>query len=124
MRQPLPSHWTTPGLEPTREVTKRQVSRPRQVLIELMQARNYGWIENIVVRACEPIVEPLPIVITEVKFDGEHGPRQELALDDFVLKSKHLQLFACLDRLKDGIIQRLDFKQGLPFRMVVKESAT
>ena len=105
------------------EITKRQVSRPRQRLIELMQDRDHGWIENLEVRDREPVIDPNLAAFRDVKFESDNGPREELALDDFVLKAKHIELLQFFDRLHDGVIQRLEFKNGLPFRMVVKEPA-
>jgi hypothetical protein len=105
------------------ELTKRQVSRPRQALIELGQFINYGWIENLEVRDGQPVMEPELVFYQHIKLDAENGPRDELALDDFVLKSKHLELFSLFDRLKNGFIKRLEFKGGLPFEMHVRGPA-
>lgn len=105
------------------EVTKRQVSRPRQALIELGQFLNHGWIEDLPVRGGEPVMDPRPVFYHHFKFKAENGPRNESTLDDFVLKDEHLELMAFLDRFKDGLIKRLDFKGGLPFDMDVKGPA-
>jgi len=105
------------------EITKRQVSRPRQALIELGQFLNHGWIENLPVRDGEPVMDPRPVFFHHYKFKAENGPRRESALDDFVLKEEHLELIAFLDRFQNGLIKRLDFKCGLPFGMEVRGSA-
>jgi hypothetical protein len=105
---------------PARNVTKQQLSQPRKELIELGQVINHGWIENLEIRDREPVMFPLPTFYCDFKFEAENGPRHELVLDDFVLKAKQLDLFAFFDRIENGIIKRLEFKGGLPFRMVVK----
>lgn len=119
-----PSVDSSPEQRTTREITKRQVSQPRRALIELGQYINHGWIENLEVRDREPVMDPQPIFYHDFKFEAENGPRDELTLDDFVLKAKQLELFAYFDRLKNGFIRRLDFKGGLPFHMQVRGPAT
>ncbi|MCA9054442.1 MAG: hypothetical protein KDA75_11425 [Planctomycetaceae bacterium] len=105
------------------EITKRQVSPARQALIELGQFLNHGWIEDLPVRGGDPVMDPQPVVFHHFKFKAENGPREELEFHDFVLKEEHLELIAFLDRLKDGVIKRLDFKGGLPFDMSVRGPA-
>ena len=122
MRQRLPFR-PAPDRPAAREITKRQLSRPRQALVELGQFINHGWIENLEVWDGEPVMDPQPVFYHRYKFQAENGPRGELALDDFVLKAKYLELFALFDRLKDGIIKRLEFKGGLPFDMDVRGPA-
>lgn len=95
----------------------------RQRLVELMQRINFGRIEGLVVREKQPVLEPPPVIIREVKFGGENGPRPEVHAEDFLLKTQVVKLFAALDELCDGIIDGLDVKHGLPFRMLVREAA-
>ena len=123
MRQHLPQQRPSPHGRAAREITKRQVSRPRQALIELGQFINHGWIENLEVRDGDPVMDPQPVFYHRYKFEAENGPRDERALDDFVLKAKHLELLALFDRLKNGFIKRLEFKGGLPFNMDVRGPA-
>src|SRR5262245_59935470 len=53
------------------------LSRPRRRLVELMQNLNFGRIEVLVIRNGNPILDPLPRVVREVKFGGDNGPRPE-----------------------------------------------
>lgn len=123
MRRHVPRHRSNSERRRPPEITKRQVSNPRQALIELMQDRDHGWFENLEIRDREPVIDTQLDSYRDIKFDAENGPREELGLDDFVLKAKHVELFEFFDRLRDGIIQRLEFRNGLPCRMVVKEPA-
>jgi hypothetical protein len=102
-----------------RDVTKRQVSRPKQALIELMQRLNHGTIEGLPVRGGEPVLDPRPRCRRTVKFGGENTPRREYGLVDFSLKSEVVELFEFFDRLGDGAIDLLEVRNGLPVRMVV-----
>ena len=101
--------------------TKASLSPARRRLLELFQRVNFGRLESLVVRGGEPICDPQPVLIREHKFGGENGPRPELATSDFLLKQQVVELFAFFDELRDGVIDVLEIKHGLPFRMIVTE---
>jgi hypothetical protein len=90
-------------------------------LVELMQRINFGRIERLAVRGGEPVFDPPPRVVREIKFGGDNGPRPESAKADFSLKSQVCGLFARLEALGDGVILRIDVQHGLPFKMSVEE---
>ncbi len=89
----------------------------RRQLLNLMQQLNFGRIEQLTVRAGQPVLEPPPRIIRERKFGGEDGPRQEQQLDDFALKVQAIELFEEFDRLGNGVIESLTIKHGLPFSL-------
>jgi hypothetical protein len=92
-------------------------------LVELMQRVNFGRIESLVLANGEPVFEPPPRLIREFKFPGENGPRPELDAADFQLKSQVVELFHHFDQIRDGTINAIEVKHGLPFRMMVAEVA-
>lgn len=98
---------------------KASLSEPRRRLVELMQSVNFGRIESLVVVTGDPILDPLPRMIREIKFGGENGPRSEREAGNFLLKTQVVELFQHLDQLGDGTIEVLEIKHGLPFRMMV-----
>lgn len=100
---------------------KGGLSSSRRQLVELMQKINFGRLEGVRVRDAEPILEPLPGVVREIKFGGENGPRPEFQSGDFALKSQVVELFRTLDDLRAGVIDVLEIKYGLPFRMIIRE---
>lgn len=103
--------------------SKRDLSPPRQVLLELMQDLNFGRFERLVIRDGDPVLDPGPARHREWKFRAENGPRPELSRDDFALKAQVVELFEYFDSLRNGTIDVLEIKHGLPFRAVVKEDA-
>jgi hypothetical protein len=103
--------------------TKASLTPARRRLLELFQQINFGRIESLEVRNREPVLDPKPRVIREIKFHGENGPRPELYVDDFVLKDGHLEFFEFLDRLQDGVIESITVKGGLPFHLFVVDAA-
>jgi hypothetical protein len=100
---------------------KSTQSPSRARLIEWMQRIGFGTIEQLVIRQGEPVLEPPPKVVRDVKFGAENGPRPESDLNDFVLKAQVRDLFAQLDVMGNGTIRCLEVKHGLPFRMQVEE---
>jgi hypothetical protein len=93
----------------------RDLSNPRRNLIMLMQRINFGRIESLLIRCGNPVLDPSPTVVRELKFSGENGPRQETGKSDFELKEQHRELFRIFDELGDDTISVLTIKHGLPF---------
>ena len=102
---------------------KQELSECRRVLVEMMQAVNFGRLEGLAIRKGEPVFDPPPLVVREVKFCAENGVRPESAREDFSLKAQVLELFAQMEALGDGTISSLEVKHGLPFKMTVAEGA-
>ncbi|MEN9556810.1 MAG: hypothetical protein RLZZ536_298 [Planctomycetota bacterium] len=104
-------------------LTKASLSPSRHRLLVMLQQINFGRIEGLVVRDHQPVFNPPPTVIREVKFGGDNSPRPELATDDFALKSQVVELFKHLDQHPSCHIETLEIKHGLPFRMLIREAA-
>lgn len=100
---------------------KKHLSPARVRLLELMQDANFGRIESLRIADGEPVLDPRPALVREHKFGGENGPRPELNSTDFALKQQVVELFAFFDELQNGVIDVLEIKHGLPFRMIVTE---
>lgn len=102
-------------------VTMASLSPERKRLLKLMQGVNFGLIEDLLIQDGEPVFDPAPHIIRDVKFCRENGPRPESNIDDFSLKAEVRDLFAHFDALGNGTIRCLEVKHGLPFRMLVEE---
>jgi hypothetical protein len=87
-----------------------------------MQGLNFGTIEHLEIAGGEPVLDPPPKVTREVKFGAENGARPESSLDDFALKNQVLELFDAITEIGDGVIERIEVRHGLPFRMTVAET--
>lgn len=101
--------------------TKSTLSEAQAKLVEVMQGINFGRLEGLAVRRGEPVLDPPPRVVREIKFSGENGPRPEADKQDFALKAQVRDLFAQMEAMGDGIIRCLEVKHGLPFKMTVEE---
>lgn len=89
--------------------------------VRLMQTLNFGHIDGLAVRGGQPVLDPPPQIVREVKFGGDNGPRGEAAIEDFLLKSQVIEFFDHLAAIGDGTIETLEIKHGLPFRMTVRQ---
>ncbi len=126
MKQHIRSSRSGYGLNPRvnhrMEVNKREISALQRKLLELMQEVNFGLIKGLVVKDGEPVFDPPPRVVREIKLGGENGPRHELGSDDFALKSKVAEFFEHLSRLSNGTVESIEIKHGLPFLMNIEET--
>jgi hypothetical protein len=96
----------------------QSMSPARRRLTDLMSEIGFGQIEGLVVQRGEPQFQPMPRVIREIKF-GERETTQAGMSADAAPKRHVIELFAALAKVGDGIIERLEIRHGLPFRMVV-----
>jgi hypothetical protein len=95
--------------------TKSALSPARRRLVELCQSINFGRVERLRVAGGEPVLDAGLRVVREHKFCSENGPRSEASRADCALKSQHLDLMRLLDEVRDGVIEVLTIKHGLPF---------
>ncbi len=93
----------------------------RRALLREMQQLNFGQIKALAIRAGQPQLDPDTKLVREHKFGGDNGPRPEISAADFLLKHQVIELFAFFDQIQNGVIDVLEIKHGLPFRMVVTE---
>ena len=102
--------------------TKQSLTPARRRLLTLMQEMNFGRIEGLSIRKGEPVFDPMPRIVRQIKFCAENGPRREKKLNDFNLKNQVVELFAAMDQIENGIIETLEVKHGLPFLMNLEEA--
>jgi len=95
-----------------------QLSRARQALVRILQAVNYGEIRGVRVQDANPLFDPAPVGIIDAKLDTDECPRPELQLVDFDLRDEVLRLMNRLDEFKDGLIERIEVRAGVPRRIV------
>jgi hypothetical protein len=104
--------------------TKRSLTPQRQRLVELFQQINFGRVEGLHVQSGQPKFDPEPTITNEFKFGSENGPREESNQSNFLLKRQIQELFDSFDQLQNGVIDVIEVKHGLPFRMEVKNQVT
>jgi hypothetical protein len=118
--------FATSGNEKMTAQTLRfsQLSPSRQALVRLCQDINFGQIQCLHVRAFDPVWDPAPTVLSEFNLDIEEEPRSESELHDFKLSSQIQRLMGRLDQLRDGRIERIEVRDGIPRRLVLSSRLT
>jgi len=96
-----------------------QLSASRQALVRLFQDVNFGQIQGLHVRDSDPAWDPAPTILSEIKLDVEEAPRPEGELPDFKLSSEIQRLMCQLDQLKDGRIEKIEVRAGVPRRLIL-----
>jgi hypothetical protein len=89
-----------------------------------MQWLDFGRIEDLQVRASEPVFEPAPRFVQKLKMGGEKGSRPEKTIDDFVLKHQIIEMFEELSRIECGEVLSIEVRHGLPFSMEIEQRPT
>jgi hypothetical protein len=97
-----------------------QLSAPRQVLVRLCQSVNFGQILEVAIKNGDPVFYPEPTVLVDVRLDSEDDKRQEADLPDFALRAEVCRLMARLDELKNGRIERIEVRSGIPRRVIIE----
>jgi hypothetical protein len=94
-----------------------QLSLARQSLVRICQAVNFGQIRGVRLQDGDPVLESTSVLADE-RLDRPAEPRPEIGLTDFVLCEEWRRLLARLDQIRDGIIEGIDVRAGIPRRMV------
>jgi hypothetical protein len=90
-----------------------------------MQRMPYGRIEHLSIKNGDPVFSPPARFVRDIKLgSAESGPRPELESADFLLKREHIELFDTFSRIADGLIDCIEIKAGLPFRITVEQKFT
>jgi hypothetical protein len=114
---------------PTASDSKRksrlsELSAPRQALVRLCQSIDFGEILNLQVRDSEPVFNPLPTLLLDIRLDADSGGRPEFELADFGLCHEVCRLLDRLDQMHSGRVQRIEVRAGIPRRVVIEAKLT
>lgn len=101
---------------------RQELSRSRRRLLELMRDVGYGRIENLTIRAGEPIFDESLLLFREVLLGRKSKEHAVPSENDFELKAQIMDLFEYFNRMQNGIIPLLKIQDGLPFQLHLKES--
>ena len=99
-----------------------EVSLLRQDFIRKCQRTGFGKIIGLTVRDGEPVFTQQTEVLMDLKLDGDEDPRPELNITDYVLCAEIVRLFSKLDAIRNGVIEHIEVRAGIPRRIVVRDS--
>jgi hypothetical protein len=112
---------TDPKLRGT--LRTQDLSTGQRSLLELMRAQ-FGRIENMPVRAGEPILNSDLRVVRVARLGGGSDPGNVTRTDVFELKRQVRDLFDELERVQDGMVILLEFRHGLSFLLETTVAAS
>lgn len=95
----------------------RELSPLRQELVRRLQRTGFGRVEALEIRGGQPVLDPGPRFVREIKFASNPGVPPEADASDFQLKREVVELMLALDQIGNGRIDCLTVKHGLPFGM-------
>jgi hypothetical protein len=104
----------------SKSIRLSDLSPARHALVRLCQAIDHGSIADLEVRHSDPVFDPAPLILKDVKLDTDEVPRPELALGDFALSDQVGRLFRILDKLDSGRIRHIEVRAGIPRRVLVE----
>ena len=89
-------------------------------LLDAMRVVEFGQIEFLRIRAGEPVLDPWPTVVRNLKFGVDGRDPRPTANREFDLKPEAADLFEYTRDVEDGEIRALVVRHGLPFSMEVE----
>jgi hypothetical protein len=109
---------STSASAPTRRLS--ELSVPLQVLVRLCQSLDYGQVLGLDIRDGEPIFNPPPTLVLDIRLDTDQGGRSELELSDFTLCDEVTRLIDRLEAIQTARIQRIEVRAGIPRRALIE----
>jgi hypothetical protein len=97
----------------------RDLSPEQRSLLEIMRVHQFGRIENMSIRAGQPVIDQDLKVVRVASLGGESNGTNLLGSDEFELKRVVCDLFNEFARLDHGTVVKLEFKRGLPCRLEI-----
>lgn len=94
-----------------------QLSPARQALVRICQAVNFGQIRDIRLQDGDPVLDSA-CVLADERLDRPAEPRPEIGLSDFALCEEWCRLLGRLDQIRDGTIEGIEVRAGIPRRMI------
>jgi hypothetical protein len=105
----------------TRPTQLADLRTPERRLLRAIQELAYGRIEFLKIEHGEPVLDPWPLTVRDVKF-GSADPSSEIETGlNFQLKKQVAELFEYIRSVESSVIRVLEIKNGLPFSMKIEQ---
>lgn len=88
--------------------------------MRLCQSIDYGQILDLHVCDREPVFNPPPTLLLDIKLDSDRGGRPEYGLADFTLCDEVCRLLDRIDEMQAGRIHRIEVRAGIARRVLVE----
>ncbi len=98
---------------------KQSLTTAKRRLLEIAQRVHFGRIMELQIHNGEPCFQTPPLIERDHKFGLKSGARREVSLDDFAMKKVWVELFDQFNELGEGLVRKLDVRDGLPYSMTI-----
>lgn len=97
------------------------LSAPRRRLIHMIENARFGAIERLLVKDGEPVFGPGTILIRDRKFGKKDPSAAHEVRESPIAKMQFEQMFEEFSDMGNGEIALLEFHNGLPFKIRIRE---
>jgi hypothetical protein len=105
-----------------RPATTQDLFPSERSLLEIIRTLGFGQIEFLRISAGEPVMDPWPTVVRDLKLGTERYAAVSTTATEFDLKREAADLFEYTRDVDHGEIRCLVVRHGLPFSMEVELS--
>lgn len=102
-------------------MNKKQLSRPKQWIVEQCQCINFGRITFHIQHGEPDLTRSWHTRRTVKLAGGENGPRPEAKLADFELCEEQTSLLNTLSHISDGVCVTVEVRHGVPFFVEIEQ---
>lgn len=103
-------------------MTSKGLTPGQRRLVEAMRRLGFGRIENLIVQHGEPVFDVGTRVRRERKFGSSDSPPRTSNAPHEALKAEVVELLDELALIGDGIVDAIDVRHGLPFRLITSHT--
>jgi len=100
-------------------VTKSSLNPDQRLLVEIIEALDFGVIERLLIRGGLPCYEQEPRIVQTIKLAPKAERQQDRHDADLTLNKAFENLFDQLGRLRDGFVE-VEVQHSRPFRLVLE----
>jgi hypothetical protein len=103
-----------------RPTSTKDLLPAERTLLDAIRHIGFGQIEFLRIRAGQPVLDPWPVVVRDLKFGVDRQEPPATRSNDFELKREAAELFEYMRDVEDGEIRVLVVRHGLPFTMEIE----
>lgn len=103
-----------------RPTSTKDLLPAERTLLDAIRHIGFGQIEFLRIRGGEPVLDPWPVVVRDLKFGVDRQEPPATRSNNFELKREAAELFEYTREVEDGEIRVLVVRHGLPFTMEIE----
>lgn len=92
-------------------------------LVKLIQETRFGSIRNFRLSDGKPVINNDTDICVEYKLSGIESREEVMDIKTLINKPQVQTMFARFRQVGNGIVECLDVRDGLPFKMIVRHKA-